>query len=141
MYIIKIMKNRKLITTMGVVSSYFSFVTFSFAEDAVSNITGTLGQIVKALELVIIPAAITVAFAYFFYNGVKFLAAGDGESEGKSSKIQLIWSVVGLFVLVSIWGILYLFIQVTGVDGTNSQSIPKFDAESKLYIKATEKQK
>lgn len=54
----------------------------------------------------IIPFLATLAFLVFIWGVAKFIkASGDGK-EVKESKNLLIWGVIGLFIMVSIWGII-----------------------------------
>lgn len=57
---------------------------------------------------VLVPLAFTLALLYFFYGIAKYIwSEGQGKAEGKSI---MIWGVVALFVMSSIWG-LVSFIQ------------------------------
>lgn len=47
-----------------------------------------------------------VALALFFWAGIRYIySAGDAKAKGYS-KDTLVWGLVAMFVLVSIWGIL-----------------------------------
>lgn len=58
------------------------------------------------IGLRVIPFLGAVAFLVFVYGVARFIRAAGNEREIKESKNFLIWGVVGLFVLVTIWGII-----------------------------------
>lgn len=67
----------------------------------------TFAQLVGALIAIINPlAALLVACAvlFFFVNVIQYIASGGGESRSKYRE-NLTWSVIALFVLVSVWGL------------------------------------
>lgn len=59
-----------------------------------------------ALGLQIIPFLGALAFLVFVWGVARFINAAGNEKELKDSKNILIWGVVGMFVLFSIWGII-----------------------------------
>lgn len=54
----------------------------------------------------IIPLLASIAFLAFVWGVARFIRSSGNEAEIKASKNFLIWGVVGLFVLVTIWGII-----------------------------------
>lgn len=76
---------------------------------AISNMQGFLQTILSALGA-IIPILIGVAVAVFFYGVAKFiLAASNANAQARAGGIKfMIYGVVALFVMVSIWGLVAL---------------------------------
>lgn len=58
------------------------------------------------IGLKIIPLMGAIAFLSFVWGIARFIKAAGNEKEIKESKNFLIWGVVGMFVLVTIWGII-----------------------------------
>ena len=58
------------------------------------------------IGLRIIPFLGTVVFLVFVLGIVKFIKSAGSEKEIKDSKNLIIWGIVGLLILVSIWGII-----------------------------------
>lgn len=54
----------------------------------------------------IIPLLGAVAFLLFIYGVARFIRSSGSEKELKDSKNIIIWGIVGLFVLMSVWGII-----------------------------------
>jgi uncharacterized membrane protein YidH (DUF202 family) len=47
-----------------------------------------------------------VAVAYFLFGVMKFVQNQDNEDAQTEGKKHMLWGVVGLFIMVSVWGIL-----------------------------------
>ncbi len=62
----------------------------------------------------IIPVLITIAVVYFIWGVVQYLIAGDEEKK-KKSKSMIIGGLIGLFIIVSFWGIIKI-VSTTFVD-------------------------
>ncbi len=82
------------------------------------NLTGLANQ---AYALII--ALIVLAFAW---GVLKFVfQSGDDQAKGKN---MMIWSIIAITVLFSIWGIVRIFQETVGVDGgdrnINAPAIP-----------------
>lgn len=69
------------------------------------TLTSIIGMFID-IGLRIIPLMGAVAFLAFVWGVARFIRAAGNEKEIKDSKNLLIWGVVGVFVLVSIWGII-----------------------------------
>jgi len=65
----------------------------------------------------LVPIAIALALVAFFYGLAKFIfnnASSDAKDDGKRI---MIWGVVALFVMVSVWGLVSFIQRSTGVNG------------------------
>ena len=72
------------------------------------SFAGLVGQLVGVINA-IIPVLGSVALLIFFWGLVKYVyASGDahGHNDGKE---LIIWGLVAMFVLFSVWGIVNLF--------------------------------
>lgn len=69
---------------------------------ALMNLVGLLGQIINTL----VPIVLTAALLFFFYGLARFiLAAGDEDAKDRGKRI-MIWGVLALFVMASVWGLI-----------------------------------
>lgn len=75
------------------------------------TIIGKTQNILDAL----IPFVITLALIYFIWGVGKFVTAKEEDEKTKARDI-MIYGAIALFVIVSIWGIVGLLQQFTGVD-------------------------
>lgn len=77
-------------------------------------------NIIQNIVNIIIPILITAGIAWFIYGVVMYATATD-EEKRKESKNIMIYGIIGLFVIVSIWGLIRFLGTATGVGqgGTN----------------------
>jgi len=72
----------------------------------------------KFAEVVLDPAVkllFAVAILYFIY-GVFIFIKNSGESEGRiEGRNHILWSTVGLFIMISVWGIISVLQRTLGV--------------------------
>lgn len=57
----------------------------------------------------IVPLFMTVATVAFMWGMITYFLNPDNEEKRKSGKSYMIWGLVGLFVMVSMWGIVAIF--------------------------------
>ncbi|MDO8565105.1 MAG: hypothetical protein Q7R67_00560 [bacterium] len=76
---------------------------------AMAQLTGTQGLVRRAGELVqsltIVVAGI--ALLVFFWGLARFIMKAGDETAIEEGRRLMIWGVVALFVMVSVWGIIY----------------------------------
>ena len=86
------------------------FIALAQFENAIGNAAATpLGKIFLILGgLVAIATPVVVALALFaFFWGLAMYIFNTGSEEGRKKGIQImIWGIIALFVMVSIWGII-----------------------------------
>ena len=74
---------------------------------------------------VLIPLVFSLALLFFFWGVAKYIwSAGDAKEEGK--KI-MVWGVISLFVMSSIWGIITVLKSDLGIGDESSMPVPKFE--------------
>ncbi len=75
---------------------------FASAQGDLTSFVRTIGNIVNLL----VPIVSTLAIVFFFFGLAKYvLNAGDEERKAEGKNI-MIWGVLAMFVLVTIWGII-----------------------------------
>ncbi len=79
------------------------------------ELVNDLGGIISAL----IPVAVALGILFFIWGLVQFIFASGDENAKDEGKRRMIWGVVALFAIVSVWGLVALLNQLTGV-GQNS---------------------
>lgn len=81
---------------------------------AFAQLGGTRTFFENAYDLVrdiLIPLVFTLALLFFFWGVAKYIWSAGDKEEGK--KI-MVWGVIALFVMSTIWGILYFIGQEIG---------------------------
>ena len=82
------------------------------------NVTNALSlkdKLIGILDLAV-QVLIAAAVVLFLYGVVKYIASGEDETKRKEAKNYIIYGIVGLFVMVSVWGLVGI---LTGTFGTN----------------------
>jgi len=77
---------------------------FAFAQ---TDFKTFISQIVEVVQL-LIGLFVALALLSFFWGLTKFILSAGDEKRIQEGKDIMIWGTVGLFVMVSIWGILAL---------------------------------
>ncbi len=94
---------------------------FAFAQlGNLENILSAIGRLVSAAT----PIVIGIALLVFFWGLVKFIMAGDDGDSKKRAKHLMLWSVIALFVMVSISGIIGFIGDAVDIDQGGSLPVP-----------------
>lgn len=92
------------------------------------SLGGILGLLAQAQDLInrIIPFIIALAVLWFLWGIFKFITnVGDPEKR-KEATGMILWGVVGLFVMVSVWGLVNILVRSVNLDNTapNAPGLP-----------------
>ena len=74
--------------------------------------------------------AFAAAILAFFYGLARVMTSLDGTEEKKQARALMLWGVVALFVISSIWGLVLLLGQSFNVNNSQSPEQPWFDYSS-----------
>jgi hypothetical protein len=79
---------------------------------------------VKTVVDTLVPILMTIALLYFIWGLIKYIiAAGKGnDAEAKQGKAIMIWGIVALFVMASVWGLTGLLSRIFGVNNGQAPS-------------------
>jgi ABC-type glucose/galactose transport system permease subunit len=87
--------------------SVFSLPALALAQNLTYSGSNGLGGLLtwfSGILSAIVPILIAAAVVWLLWNIVRYAIAGDEEGKAKA-KTEIIWGIVGLFVMVSIWGL------------------------------------
>lgn len=83
---------------------------------------GILNQAKSIVTDILIPLVFTLALLFFFYGVAKYIwSEGQGKAEGKQI---MIWGVVALFVMSSVWGLVSFIQGELNLSNDTSGKIP-----------------
>lgn len=75
--------------------------------------------LMNSINRVIINPLIVLLFAlavvYFIYGLARYLLSPDNEEIRKTSKSHMLWGIIGMFIMVSVFGIMNLIMNTLGV--------------------------
>jgi len=63
------------------------------------------------------PVLGAIAILYFIWEVIQYTIAGD-EDKKKAAKSGVIWAIVGIFVIFSIWGLVHILQNTFGGQGS-----------------------
>jgi hypothetical protein len=123
------MKN-KLIALFGLVLGSVPFIS---SAQQVGNSSGcsqvdpgtiqsvicTVGNILDTL----IPILIVAGIVFFVWGVVQYVIASDEEAK-KKGKNRMIYGIIGLVVIVAMWGLVGIVTNTFGLNGTTDVTIP-----------------
>ena len=91
-------------------SSFVGDDSLSLAVGGVGKGVETFGTLVSLGTTI----AVSLAFFFFFWNLFKFIRAGDADSK-EEAQGKMVWSLVAIIVIVSLWGIIAFVRSVLGI--------------------------
>jgi FtsH-binding integral membrane protein len=71
------------------------------------------GMVVDPLVQLLFAAAIV----YFVYGVFAYFIKGDGDADRIQGKSHILWSTIGLLIMISVWGIIAVISRTLGVTG------------------------
>ena len=103
------------------ISAFLPIITR--AEDAIDISTRLLGQIKDIID-VSIPIVVSLAILAFFWGLVRYIWSQGGEGKIEAKKVML-YSLVAVFIMVSLYGIIALAQSTFGVSGKGNFTAPR----------------
>ena len=86
------------------------------------NLLGIIGIIGEILFLTI-PVLIGLAVIFFLYGLAKYMLAQDNTEGRQAARSIMLWGVVGLFVMLSIWGLVSILDASFDLDDTDNDPV------------------
>lgn len=84
--------------------------------------------IIDTIDRVIVPLVFAIAFIVFIIGVFQyFIAGGADEEKRKQGKDFIVYSLIGFFLMISIWGIVNLLVGTFGFGGAARPAIPTFN--------------
>ena len=123
------MKKFNFLARLGVVAGILTPMAVfaqTVADQCASVGAGTLNFIIcRAAVLIntIIPILITLGVVYFIYGVITYVIAKDEDAKSRGRNV-MIWGLIGLLVIVSIWGLVAILKNTFGVTNSSSIQVP-----------------
>jgi hypothetical protein len=86
-----------------------------------ANLIGAIARLVGAL----VPILITLALVVFFWGLVRYLWGSGGKTDHAAGKQMMLWGIISLFVMVSVWGIVRLAQDALDVNPNQTVTSPQ----------------
>lgn len=100
--------------------TFAPMLVFAQSLGNIETLIQSIGRIVGLL----LPIVVAIALLVFFWGLVKFIfAQGSEEAKADAKKIML-WGIIALFVMVSVWGLVIFIGNALGISQGDSIIIP-----------------
>jgi NADH:ubiquinone oxidoreductase subunit 2 (subunit N) len=92
------------------------------AQTQINNINQAGSFIINTINNIIVPVLFAVAFIVFLWGAFQTFIMGASSEETKDKgKSLMLWSLIGFFVMLSVWGLVGI---LTGSVGFGNNSAP-----------------
>lgn len=104
------MKNKlKKFSKYLLVGALFPFPAFAAGCDStIGDFQELVSYAICLISNSLIPLAFAIALVIFVYGVVKYIAKADDEEARKKGRNFMIWGLLAIFVMVSVWGFVKL---------------------------------
>ena len=92
------------------------------------NLEGIL-QVLGDLINLATPIVVALALLFFFWGLANYILKAGDDAERKKAKATMIWGIIALFLMVSVWGIINVVRDTFDLDNTNID-VPQVDIGS-----------
>lgn len=87
------------------------------------GLTGVIDTITKLINAAI-PLVLALAVLYFFWGLASYIRSAGDEEKQKAARDMMIWGIIALFVMVSVWGLIRLLQDTFGINQNENPIIP-----------------
>jgi hypothetical protein len=119
------MKKKLIVLSSFVLGlSLVPFVAFADCVTTATDITVVSEVLCKVGEIfsAAIPVIITLGIIYFVWGVVSYVI-GDSEEAKKKGKDRMIYGIIGLAIIVGMWGVVKILTETFGVTDSNNANI------------------
>ena len=95
----------------------FLVIPISLFAQTVTNLGG-FATVFNNLFNVLVSLIITAGLIVFLWGVSKFIRSGDNEQERKSAREFMVWGIITLFVMISVWGLVTVVLDTFGITDT-----------------------
>ncbi|MDE2037964.1 MAG: hypothetical protein KGI69_01930 [Patescibacteria group bacterium] len=92
----------------------------AFAQTPINNVS-SLTVTLTNIGTTVISVLIALGVIWIVWNAVQFIMNADNEEKRKEKGLAMLWGIVGLFVILSIWGLVAI---LTGTFTTTGNNAP-----------------
>ena len=108
----------KKFTYMAVLAAALPFGANAATTTSIHTVWDIFSFIQNLLNTVL-PIIIAAAVVYFVWGMFQLFLAGDEEKKEKA-KTTIIYGVIAIFVMVSVWGLVNILVRTFGLDNTST---------------------
>jgi uncharacterized membrane protein YuzA (DUF378 family) len=108
-----------------IAGSLWALPFMAFAQTTVNSsyISSLIGSAKTLLDQIVV-FLIALAVVWFIWNVISYAMSSDDDKKSKA-KSQMIWGIIAIAVIVSVWGLVAILQGVFGVSTTGAGSVNK----------------
>lgn len=95
----------------------------AFAQNDFGNIEGLLRSFQNLLQL-LVPILIGVAVVVLLWGVVQMIAGAGDEEKRKAGRQKIVWGIIGIVVMVAIFGLVEFVIDAFGIESGGTVDTP-----------------
>lgn len=88
---------------------------------AYADFNSTLANINSLIVNPLIALLFALAILYFLYGVVEFIANQENEEKKTKGKSHMIWGIIGITIMMGVWGILNIVLSTLDIKGINPE--------------------
>ena len=96
------------------------FPTVVFGATTIESIVVDIGLIIQTAT----PIVVALALIFFFYGLTKYILNASDEEKKKEGRSIMIWGIIALFVIVSVWGLVRVIGNTFNIDREQTIIVP-----------------
>jgi predicted PurR-regulated permease PerM len=101
---------------------------FSIIPTAEASVVTLMQSVNRVIINPLIILLFALAVVYFIYGLTKYLLSPENEEIRKTSKSHMLWGIIGMFIMISVFGIMNILLNTLGenrikVNSTGDYSI------------------
>ncbi len=82
---------------------------------SLSNVGAIINYVLCILQASVIPLLVIAAVILFIFGVVKYILGADNETKRKEGSMFMIYGIISLFVIASIWGLVSILTNTFGI--------------------------
>ncbi len=94
-------------------------MNFQIIPIAEANVVTLMESVNRVIINPLIILLFALAVVYFLFGLAKFLLAQGNEEVRKTSKSHMVWGIVGMFIMVAVFGIMNIILKTLDEDRIN----------------------
>jgi hypothetical protein len=96
---------------------------FAFAAETIGSIESLIDKL-KTLIGSVVPLLMIIATVVFLWGIISYIMAAGDEEKVKEARSYIIYGLIGLFVMVSVWGLVGVIAGTFGVGSGSAIVVP-----------------
>ncbi len=81
-------------------------------------------RVIRNIAYMAIPVIFAIGLIIFLWGLLMFLRAAGDESAADEGKRRIVWGVIIMFVMVSVWGLVGIIVQLVGIQPGQTPTLP-----------------